>query len=80
VVRSPNRDRLKAALAERGIETGLHYPVPLHRQPCLAHLPSASQSFPSAEAWAAQCLSLPLFTGMTADDADYVADAVRACC
>jgi dTDP-4-amino-4,6-dideoxygalactose transaminase len=80
VVRTPRRDRLRAALAERGIETGLHYPVPLHKQPCLAHLPSASQSFPAAEAWAAQCLSLPLFTGMTADDVDYVADAVRACC
>ncbi|WP_316229343.1 DegT/DnrJ/EryC1/StrS family aminotransferase [Bradyrhizobium sp. SZCCHNR1070] len=78
VVRTPDRDRLRAALAERGIETGLHYPVPLHKQPCLANLPSAGQGFPSAEAWASQCLSLPLFTGMTFDDVDYVADTVRA--
>lgn len=80
VVRTPDRDRLKADLAKRGIETGLHYPVPLHKQPCLSHLPTAQLSFPSAEQWAAQCLSLPLFTGMTVDDVDYVADAVRACC
>lgn len=80
VVRTPDRDRLKADLASRGIETGLHYPVPLHKQPCLSHLPTAHLSFPAAEQWAAQCLSLPLFTGMTTDDVDYVADALRACC
>nr|WP_157872610.1 DegT/DnrJ/EryC1/StrS family aminotransferase [Bradyrhizobium sp. ORS 278] len=80
VVRTPERDRLRAALAERRIETGLHYPIALHKQPCLNHLPSAKLSFPSAEAWAAECLSLPLFTGMTEDQVDYVADAIRALC
>jgi dTDP-4-amino-4,6-dideoxygalactose transaminase len=80
VVRSAERDRLRARLAEHGIETGLHYPVPLNKQPCLQHLPTAQLSFPSAEQWAAHCLSLPLFTGMTLHDVDYIADAVRACC
>jgi dTDP-4-amino-4,6-dideoxygalactose transaminase len=80
VIRTPERDRLKARLAERGIETGLHYPVPLNRQPCLSHLPSAQCSFAVADEWASRCLSLPLYTGMTLDDVDHVADAVRACC
>jgi dTDP-4-amino-4,6-dideoxygalactose transaminase len=79
VVRAADRDRLRIHLAERGIETGLHYPVPLHKQPCLSDLPSAQSSFPIAENWADQCLSLPLYTGMTLDDVDYVSDAMRAC-
>lgn len=78
VVRAADRDRLRTRLTERGIETGLHYPVPLHKQPCLMDLPSARSSFPVAENWAEQCLSLPLYTGMTLDDVDYVSDAVRA--
>jgi dTDP-4-amino-4,6-dideoxygalactose transaminase len=78
VVRAADRDRLRTHLAERGIETGLHYPVPLHKQPCLSDLPSAQSNFPIAENWADQCLSLPLYTGMTLDDVDYVSDAVRA--
>jgi dTDP-4-amino-4,6-dideoxygalactose transaminase len=80
VIRTADRDLLRTRLAERGIETGLHYPVPLHKQPCFSELPTARLSFPSAEEWASQCLSLPLYTGMTLDDIDYVADAVRACC
>jgi dTDP-4-amino-4,6-dideoxygalactose transaminase len=78
VVRTADRDRLRTRLTERGIETGLHYPVPLHKQPCLSDLPSARSSFPVAENWADECLSLPLYTGMTLDDVDYVSDAVCA--
>jgi dTDP-4-amino-4,6-dideoxygalactose transaminase len=80
VIRTPERDRLKVRLAEQGIETGLHYPVPLNKQPCLSHLPSAQSTFSAADTWASQCLSLPLYTGMSLDDVDYVADSVRANC
>jgi dTDP-4-amino-4,6-dideoxygalactose transaminase len=61
VVRSPDRDRLRGRLAERGIETGLHYPVPVHLQPAYRHLGHRPGDFPAAEAIARQCLSLPLY-------------------
>jgi dTDP-4-amino-4,6-dideoxygalactose transaminase len=78
VVRTPQRDALRAWLTAAGIETGLHYPVPNHRQPCLQHLAMARQSFPVAENWASHGLSLPLFYGMTDAQLNRVAEAVRA--
>jgi len=78
VVRTPRRDELRAFLQERGIETGLHYPVPLHRQPCFATLGFDPKDFPVCERYTAELLSLPLFTGMTRDQLDYVCEGVRA--
>jgi dTDP-4-amino-4,6-dideoxygalactose transaminase len=75
VIRTPRRDALRAHLQEAGIETGLHYPIPSHRQPCLSHLNAGS--LPQSERWANEGLSLPLFFGMTDAQAEYVADAVR---
>ena len=77
VIRTPERDALRAHLQDAGIECGLHYPVPLHRQPCLAHLPVDKQSFPNADRWAREGLSLPLFYGMTDAQVARVADMVR---
>jgi dTDP-4-amino-4,6-dideoxygalactose transaminase len=77
VVRTPVRDALRAHLQARNVETGLHYPVPLHRQPCLAGSPAAGQRFPEAERWAEEGLSLPLFVGMTAAQQDYAIAAIR---
>jgi dTDP-4-amino-4,6-dideoxygalactose transaminase len=77
VVRTPQRDRLREWLSAAGIETGLHYPVPNHRQPCLQHLGLGRQSFPVSEAWAQHGLSLPLFYGMTDAQADRVVEVVR---
>lgn len=77
VVRTPRRDALRAALEQAGIETGLHYPIPCHRQPALAHLSLDACGFANAERWAEEGLSLPLFVGMTAAQLCLVADAVR---
>ncbi len=78
VVRTPQRNALRACLDSHGIQSGLHYPIALHQQPCFADLPSARESLPSAEAFAGECLSLPFFTGMTDAQQDAVVDAVRA--
>jgi dTDP-4-amino-4,6-dideoxygalactose transaminase len=78
VIRTPRRDALREWLAAAGIETGLHYPVPNHRQPCLHHLAMDRQSFPMSETWAQQGLSLPLFYGMTDAQLSRVVDMVRA--
>lgn len=77
VVRTPRRDDLRRHLQARQIETGLHYPVPLHHQPCLAGILPRDAAFPGAERWARECLSLPLFVGMTAAQQQHVIAAVR---
>jgi dTDP-4-amino-4,6-dideoxygalactose transaminase len=77
VIRTKRRDSLRAYLRAAGIETGLHYPVAIHRQPCLAHLVADRDSYPNAEEWARECLSLPLFYGMTDDQVDQVVQRIN---
>jgi dTDP-4-amino-4,6-dideoxygalactose transaminase len=77
VVRTAERDRLRDYLQKRGIETGLHYPVPLHRQPCLAHLSHGPNGYPVTERYANECLSLPLFVGMTEAQVARVCEVIR---
>jgi dTDP-4-amino-4,6-dideoxygalactose transaminase len=76
VVRTERRDGLRAHLQSDGIATGLHYPVPNHRQPCLSHLPLDPAGYPVADAWASQGLSLPLFYGMTDSEVDRVGASI----
>ena len=76
VVRTEQRDALRVHLHADGIATGLHYPIPNHRQPCLSHLPLDPAGYPVADTWASQGLSLPLFYGMTDADLDRVAASV----
>src|SRR5262249_60441502 len=77
VVRSKDRDRLRNYMGRAGIETGLHYPVPLHAQPALARFVADPQSFPVAARYGRECLSLPLFVGMTEAQVDRVCEAIR---
>jgi dTDP-4-amino-4,6-dideoxygalactose transaminase len=77
VVRTPRRDALRAHLGEAGIATGLHYPVPNHRQRCLDHLIMDRESYPQSDRWAREGLSLPIFYGMTDTQADRVVDAIH---
>ncbi len=72
-----SRDRVRAALLEKGIETGVHYPVPLHLQPCYARVGLGKGSFPVAERASREVLSLPLFPQMTEAQVDRVCEALR---
>jgi dTDP-4-amino-4,6-dideoxygalactose transaminase len=79
VVRTDDRDALRAFLDEHGVQTGLHYPMPLYTQPCLAGIAAPSpDGYPVTENWAGNGLSLPMFAGMTTDQQDRVIAAVRA--
>jgi dTDP-4-amino-4,6-dideoxygalactose transaminase len=71
----PERDRVREALAEQGIDTGIHYPVacPHHSVLQLDHTPG---SFPNAERIAAESLTLPMFGEMTDEEADRVLEAL----
>lgn len=78
VIRSARRDALAAALAEAGVQTLIHYPVPIHRQAAYADLTLPAGSFPIAERLADEVLSLPIGPQLSAAQAETVAEAVRA--
>jgi dTDP-4-amino-4,6-dideoxygalactose transaminase len=74
VFRAPERDAVRARLAAAGVATAVHYPLALTQQPAYRALFPAR--CPHAEAWAAECLSVPCFPEMTADEIDRVAGAL----
>jgi dTDP-4-amino-4,6-dideoxygalactose transaminase len=77
VVRTRQRDALRNHLQQFRIESGLHYPIPNHNQPCLSHLNVDRRTFPQSDRWASEGLSLPLFYGMTDMQVERVSDAIR---
>ena len=76
VVRTADPDALAAFLRERGVGTGRHYPEPPHLSPAYACLGLREGSFPVAEQLSRECLSLPIFPGITESELRAVADAV----
>jgi dTDP-4-amino-4,6-dideoxygalactose transaminase len=78
VIRTRERDALRATLTGRGIGTGIHYPIPPYLTEAYSHLGFPRGSFPCAEALAEECLSLPIFPGMRDDEAEQVIQAVSA--
>ncbi len=77
VVRHPRRDALAAALRERGVETLIHYPIPLHLQPAFASLGGRPGDLPVAERATGEILSLPLYPELADEQARTVVEAVR---
>jgi len=83
VITADDRNALRQDLTEQGIETGIHYPVPVHRQPVMETLfPSGGAqgggfSFPQAEQLAARSLSLPMYPELPLEHLERVADAIR---
>jgi dTDP-4-amino-4,6-dideoxygalactose transaminase len=78
VIETDQRDALKAALARDGIETGIHYPIPLHEQVALKDLGYRAGDFPNTERLAARSLSLPMYPEMSLDQVERVTDGIRA--
>jgi dTDP-4-amino-4,6-dideoxygalactose transaminase len=77
VVLHPERDRIRSELEAMGIQTGLHYPVPVHLQEAYDDLKHQAGDFPIAERVARECLSLPLFPEMTDEQQDRVVAALH---
>jgi dTDP-4-amino-4,6-dideoxygalactose transaminase len=78
VIRSPRRDALAAHLAAQGIDTVVHYPIPMHLQPAYRGMGLGPGAFPVAEAAAQQVLSLPIYPEITPEQQGRVAGAVRS--
>jgi len=74
-VRSAHREQAQAHLRNNGIETLIHYPVPIPRQPALAGIPAAA--CPNADRVCDEVFSLPLHPALSNDEVDRVADAVH---
>jgi len=73
VIRVKQRDKLASYLKERGIETGIHYPVPVHRQPCM----KSDVHLPVTEKYVDEVLSLPMHPQLSKAEVEYVASEVR---
>lgn len=74
VVHSQYREQLKDYLAECGIGTIIHYPIPPHLQEGYKYLGHREGEFPVTERFAKEVLSLPIYNGMTDEEQDYVID------
>lgn len=72
-----NRNQLQKFLHEKGISTGLHYPIPLHLQPCFENLGYKKGDFPVSEDLAENCLSLPMYPELTEEQIDYVGSSIK---
>jgi dTDP-4-amino-4,6-dideoxygalactose transaminase len=76
VIQAEDRESLRDHLAQRGIETGLHYPVPLHLQEAYASLGYRQGDFPVTEQLTQRIVSLPMYPEMSLEAADYVSAAI----
>ena len=75
-VRSPERTRWQESLAAQGIQTGIHYPTPVHMLPAFSDLGYSEGDFPHAERAAREVLSLPMFPELNPMQCETVAQAV----
>lgn len=73
-----NRDAIVSKLAEKNIQCGIHYPVPLHLQEAYQSLGKKEGSFPVAEMYANQLISLPMFPELTVEQIEYVVNELTA--
>lgn len=77
VVQAPDRERFRGALAERGVETDVHYPLPVHRQPVYSAL-GEGRDLSVSEALAERIVSIPLHAELTDDEVAWVAEGLSA--
>ncbi len=76
VLRVPNRDALVRHLAARGVQTGIHYPIPIHLQPAYSDLGYGRGSFPVTERLADEILSLPMYPELSSEQLQEVTTSV----
>lgn len=78
VIQCKKRDELQAHLEKQGVETKVHYPIPIHFQEAAAYLNYGPGSLPTTERQAKRILSLPIHNHLTNEEIDYVCSAIKA--
>lgn len=77
VIRTKHRDKLKDALAQKGIETIVIYPVPIHLQEAFKYLDYAEGSFPVTEKCSKEILSLPVYPELKEEQIKYIVQTIK---
>ena len=77
-IRTQKRDELQKYLLDNGINTGLHYPIPLHLQNAYKNLNLPNGNYPITERVAREILSLPMFPGLTSEQIEYVSSKIKS--
>ena len=77
IIRTQKRDELQKFLLDNGINTGLHYPIPLHLQNAYQRAGLTNGKYPITEKVAKEILSLPMFPGLTSDQIEYVTSKIK---
>ncbi len=75
--KSEERNALQKYLGENGIASGLHYPIPLHLQPCFKNLGYSKGDFPNTEELAEQGLSLPMYPELSGEQINFVSEKIH---
>ena len=78
VICIPQRDRVEAKLSEQGIETGIHYPIPLSLQPICEPFCFREGQFPISERYSREILSLPMFPELAKSEVERISMAVKS--
>jgi dTDP-4-amino-4,6-dideoxygalactose transaminase len=77
VIRAKNRDGLMSHLNDNGVQTGLHYPMPLHKQEAYEYLKHKTGDFPVAEKECSEILSIPMYPEMPEEQVNYVCSTIK---
>ena len=77
IIRVKDREKLSEHLNKNGVQTGLHYPLPLHIQKAYAHLNYKPEDFPVALKYAKEILSIPMYPEMTEEMVHYVCSTIK---
>ena len=77
VIRTGQRDELMAYLKEKGVETRIHYPIPIHLQDAASDLGYRQGDFPNAELYALTMISLPIYPELTDNEVRYIIEATK---
>ena len=73
-----NRDKIKRKLQESGIQTGIHYPVPIHKHKCFEGEAFASdKTFPHSEKLSSELLSLPMHPNLSLEEVIYISQKLK---
>ncbi len=77
VIRIKNRDRFREKMSENGVQTDIHYPVPVHRQPAYSEYVDQGEFLSVTDSQACELVSLPLYPELTDLEIDFVIESVR---